>query len=182
MEKLFLFVCFLLTTLWFVWSVCTSFNGFIRVRLTEQVGITKQPASNGSDTFVIQRRIVFRVSLVCTLITRITLTSGPPWHPRPVIIWNKRNMLGWLSNRTGTSFDDGKARGKDLTRLPVPNLPLCHWSTPRQNIYACATLSISGLFFSHTFQSDQSLRRALGFICVIPLIKPVVWCTREVVN
>ena len=29
----------------------------------------------------------------------------------------------------GTSFDDGKARGKDLTRLPVPNLPLCHWSS-----------------------------------------------------
>ena len=27
------------------------------------------------------------------------------------------------------SFDDGKARGKDLTRLSVPNLPLCHWSS-----------------------------------------------------
>ena len=27
--------------------------------------------------------------------------------------------------------------------------------TPRQNVYACARLSISGLFFSHTFQSDQ---------------------------
>ena len=36
--------------------------------------------------------------------------------------------------------------------------------TPRQNVYACAKLSISGLFFSHTFQSDQSLPRALGFI------------------
>ena len=40
--------------------------------------------------------------------------------------------------------------------------------TPRQNVYACARLSISGLFFSHifshTFQSDQSLPRALGFI------------------
>ena len=34
--------------------------------------------------------------------------------------------------------------------------------TPRQNVYACARLSISGLFFSHTFQSDQSLPRALG--------------------
>ena len=29
----------------------------------------------------------------------------------------------------GTSFDDGKARGKDQTRLPVPNLPLRHWSS-----------------------------------------------------
>ena len=30
--------------------------------------------------------------------------------------------------------------------------------------YACARLSISGLFFSHTFHSDQSLPRALSFI------------------
>ena len=35
-------------------------------------------------------------------------------------------------------------------------------ATPRQNVYACARLSISGLFFSHTFKSD--LPRALGFI------------------
>ena len=38
------------------------------------------------------------------------------------------------------------------------------FATPRQNVYACARLSISGLFFSHTFQSDQSLPRALGFV------------------
>ena len=38
-------------------------------------------------------------------------------------------MLGWLSNRMGTSVDDGKARGKDQTRLPVPNLPICRWSS-----------------------------------------------------
>ena len=36
--------------------------------------------------------------------------------------------------------------------------------TPRQNVYACASLSISGQFFSHTFQSDQSLPRALRLI------------------
>ena len=36
--------------------------------------------------------------------------------------------------------------------------------TPRQNVYAWASLRISGLFFSRTFQSDQSLSRALGFI------------------
>ena len=34
--------------------------------------------------------------------------------------------------------------------------------TPLQNVYACARLSISGHFFSHTFQSDHSL--PLGFI------------------
>ena len=39
-----------------------------------------------------------------------------------------------------------------------------YFITPRQNVYACARLSISGLFFTHTFQSDQSLLRALGFI------------------
>ena len=26
-------------------------------------------------------------------------------------------------------FDDGKARGKDCTPLPVPDLPLCIWSS-----------------------------------------------------
>ena len=46
--------------------------------------------------------------------------------------------------------------GRDAKSLLSP--------TPRQNVYACTRLSISGLFFSHTFQSDQSLPRALGFI------------------
>ena len=41
--------------------------------------------------------------------------------------------------------------------------------TPRQNVYACARLSISSLFFSNTFQSDQSLPRALGFNSVCSL-------------
>ena len=41
-------------------------------------------------------------------------------------------------------------------------------TTPRQNVYACARLSISSLFFSHTFQSDQSLPRAFGFILCGP--------------
>ena len=31
--------------------------------------------------------------------------------------------------------------------------------TPRQKVCACASLSISGLFFSHTLQSDQSFPR-----------------------
>ena len=49
----------------------------------------------------------------------------------------------------------------------MPNLPLLSvfpLPTPKQNVYACARLNISGLFFSHTFQSDESLPRALGFI------------------
>ena len=41
--------------------------------------------------------------------------------------WPIRTHVGWFSSRTGTSFDYGKARGKDKRRLPVPNfatLPL----------------------------------------------------------
>ena len=34
----------------------------------------------------------------------------------------------------------------------------------RQNVYSCVRLSISGHFFSHTFQSDQSLPHALSYI------------------
>ena len=47
----------------------------------------------------------------------------------------------------------------DLGKNKIRSLP----PTPRQNVYACARLSISGLFFYFTFQSDQSLPRALGF-------------------
>ena len=35
--------------------------------------------------------------------------------------------------------------------------------TPRQNVYVCDRLSISGQFFSYIFRSDQSLPRSLGF-------------------
>ena len=49
-------------------------------------------------------------------------------------------------------------------RLGSRELLLLAQGTPRQNVYACARMNISGLFFSHTFQSDQSLPRAFGFI------------------
>ena len=49
-----------------------------------------------------------------------------------------------------------------LLQKTVVGCPLA--LTPRQNVYACVSLSIFGLFFSRTFQSDQSLPRALGFI------------------
>ena len=53
---------------------------------------------------------------------RALATVSPVLGPNHVI-------LGWFSNRTGTSVDDWKARGKDYTRLLVPNLPLCYWSS-----------------------------------------------------
>ena len=34
-----------------------------------------------------------------------------------------------IQQKNGNVSDDGKARGKDLNRLPVPNLPLCQWSS-----------------------------------------------------
>ena len=37
--------------------------------------------------------------------------------------------------------------------------------TPRQNVYACAMLSISRLFFSHTFQSKSPARFILCAAC-----------------
>ena len=54
---------------------------------------------------------------------------------------------------------------KGLLRYkPIPSLQRCVRPTPLQNVYACARLNFSGLFFSHIFKSDQSLPRALGFI------------------
>ena len=52
-----------------------------------------------------------------------------------------------------------------LVILVVPVIPgILVIPTLRQNVYACARLSISGHFFSHTFLSDQSLPGALDFI------------------
>ena len=53
--------------------------------------------------------------------------------------------------------DVGTGRGKSSLRATLR-------ATSRENVYECARLSISGLSFSHTFQSDQSLPRAFGFI------------------
>ena len=52
-------------------------------------------------------------------------------------------------------------RGAQIKQLARP--------TPRQNVYACAGLTISGLFFIHTFQSDhrwpkRNMVRLLGRI------------------
>ena len=39
------------------------------------------------------------------------------------------NKCEFTEKRKGTSVDDLKARGKDQIRLPLPNLPFCHWSS-----------------------------------------------------
>ena len=75
-------------------------------------------------------RLVWNISAVSSPVTHGGTGEESYFSPAPprVRAW-RRLTLTWFSNRTGTSVDDGKARGKDLTRLPVPNLPLCHWSS-----------------------------------------------------
>ena len=58
---------------------------------------------------------------------------------------------GWFSNRTGTSVDDGKACRKDETRLPGPNLPLCHWSSELFDLRAPSSTEVPGLLLNQPF-------------------------------
>ena len=55
-------------------------------------------------------------------------------------VWHA--LLSWFSNRTGTSFDDWRARGKDQTRLPVSNLPLSHWSSQSFDLRAPSSTGV----------------------------------------
>ena len=59
----------------------------------------------------------------------------------------KRAIIGETCNRSARSLADYEA------------------GTPRQNVYACAGLSISGLFFSHTFQSKSPAHFILCAAC-----------------
>ena len=74
-----------------------------------------------------------------------------PWRSSDVLsVW-----LGWFSIRTGTSVDDGKAHGKDLPRLPLPNLPLCHWSTQLFNLRAPSSTDVPILLVTQPNQTDR---------------------------
>ena len=68
------------------------------------------------------------------------------WHPIAHVQKLQMTLayvpLGWYSNRTGTSVDDGKAREKDWTRLPVPNLQLCYWSSQLFNLRAPSSFDV----------------------------------------
>ena len=57
-------------------------------------------------------------------------------------------LIGWSSNRTGTSVDDRKARGKDWTLLPVANLPLCHWSSHLFDLRTPSSTDVSVLLLN----------------------------------
>ena len=56
--------------------------------------------------------------------------------------------IGWFSNGTGTSVDNGKAREDDLILLPVPNLSLCHWSSQLFDLRAPSSTDVPVLFLN----------------------------------
>ena len=65
-------------------------------------------------------------------------------------LWNVSivSTLGWFSNRTGTSVNDGKVREKNWTWLQVPNLPLCHWSSQLFNLHALSSTDVPALLLN----------------------------------
>ena len=85
-------------------------------------------------------------------------------------------IVKWHINN-GRVNDNCVRRRRTLTiRVPfmMCNRSVCHaisrfgrhlGPTPRQNVYACVRLSISGLFFSHTFQSKSPARFILCAAC-----------------
>ena len=92
-----------------------------------------------------------------------TLPLGPTgfpvkWRPRnewEIPYWERVTTQFWVVLLIGWR--------KFSTRHDQPQA-LPRW-TPRQNVYACARLSISGLFFSHTFQSKSPARFILCAAC-----------------
>ena len=71
------------------------------------------------------------------------------------------------SHQASQQTNSGRVRAQPGLPVPEARFIWVFWMdgwmdvTPRQNVYACARLSISGLFFSHTFQSDIKVSRAL---------------------
>ena len=66
-----------------------------------------------------------------------------------------QHSKSWLSNRTGTSADDWKARLKDWTWLPVRNLLLCHWSSQLFDLRAQSSTDVPILLLNQPIVSYQ---------------------------
>ena len=92
--------------------------------------------------------------------SKLLLMKCPPSQP------NKERLSAFVLNFLQIKLKYHHVAKKVMSNSPglVDFAVGLSWVTPWQNVYACARLSISDLFFSHTFQSDQSLPRALGFI------------------
>ena len=97
-----------------VWKVANSYNLFLIQNLKISIKTIKQTNKN---------KLVIPIP---ACIVR-----------RPLAHADVHN-LGWFSDRTGTSVDDGKAREKDWTKLAVTNLTLCYWSSQHRGKTHCA--------------------------------------------
>ena len=70
----------------------------------------------------------------------------------------------WSIDRWGSVFR-AERRSAQASAHPLSQAQGVLTVTRRQNVYACARLSISGLFFSHTFQSKSPARFILCAAC-----------------
>ena len=64
------------------------------------------------------------------------------------ILFDAMVIIGRCNNKSGTSFDDGRARRKDKTRLPVPNFPLSHWSSQLFDLRAPSSTDVPVLLLN----------------------------------
>ena len=86
-------------------------------------------------------------------------------------------LLGWFSNRTGTSFDDGKARGKDETRLAVPNLPHSHWSTQLFDLRAPSSTDVPVLLLNQPIYFSDGTDSCSHYMYTKNGTKPIRYVT-----
>ena len=61
---------------------------------------------------------------------------------------------------TRTSFDVGKVREKDLTLLPVPSLPLSHWTSQLFDLRAPSSTDVPVLLLNQPNGSARELLNA----------------------
>ena len=64
------------------------------------------------------------------------------------VLFDAMVIIGRCNNKSGTSFDDGRARRKDKTRLPVPNFPLSHWSSQLFDLRAPSSTDVPVLLLN----------------------------------
>ena len=63
------------------------------------------------------------------------------------VLFDAMVIIGRCNNKSGTS-DDGRARRKDKTRLPVPNFPLSHWSSQLFDLRAPSSTDVPVLLLN----------------------------------
>ena len=72
-------------------------------------------------------------------------------------------LLGWFSNRRGRHFTTGK-RAERTTRLPVPNLPLSHWSSQLFDLRAPLSTDVAVLLLSQPSREKSKGKGLFSFL------------------